>query len=124
MSRIVLDAGHGGHDSGATGNGLREKDLCLDIVKRIERQLKQYEGANVRLTRSNDTFVTLTERANIANNFNADLFVSVHINAFTNTTANGFETFRFTTVSARTRSFQNVLHTEIMKQIDLTDRGL
>src|SRR5690625_6628775 len=83
MSKIVvIDPGHGGHDPGAVANGLREKDLTLDISKRTKRYLERnYKGVKVYLTRTNDKYLTLAQRANYANRKNADLFVSMHINA-------------------------------------------
>jgi N-acetylmuramoyl-L-alanine amidase len=125
MTLIYLDAGHGGRDSGATGNGIAEKDIVLDICKRIEAGLKSFD-CRVMQSRTTDTFLTLAERTTRANNARADVFVSVHCNAFTNNTARGFETFRHTNTPARTVSFQNVLHEEIMKAIsgnNIPDRG-
>ncbi|WP_323789409.1 N-acetylmuramoyl-L-alanine amidase [Psychroserpens sp.] len=89
---VVLDAGHGGHDSGNLGNGYRESDIALKIVLAVGKQLEQNEGIKVIYTRKNDTFVTLRGRAKIANDAGADLFVSVHCNAH-NSAAHGTETF-------------------------------
>jgi N-acetylmuramoyl-L-alanine amidase len=122
MVRIVLDAGHGGTDSGAVGNGLREKDLTLNIVKKIDDMLKDYEGVEIIYTRTNDRFIELSERAAIANRAKADFFLSVHINAGGGT---GFESYIFNgNVSAKTIAYQNVIHGEIMKAIGgVRDRG-
>jgi N-acetylmuramoyl-L-alanine amidase len=122
MVRIVLDAGHGGTDSGAVGNGLREKDLTLNIVKKIGDMLKDYEGVEIIYTRTNDRFIELSERAAIANRAKADFFLSVHINAGGGT---GFESYIFNgNVSAKTIAYQNVIHAEIMRAIgNVTDRG-
>jgi N-acetylmuramoyl-L-alanine amidase len=76
---VVVDPGHGGHDTGATGNGAREKDLTLAIATRTAESLAA-EGATVIMTRKSDVFISLSERANIANRNRADLFVSIHIN--------------------------------------------
>jgi len=120
--RIVLDAGHGGKDAGAVGNGLREKDLTLTIVKYIGRMLGEYEGVEVHYTRTDDRFLELKERAAIANKLNADYFISIHINAGGGT---GFETFIYNdTTDAKTIAYQNVIHQEIMKAIgNVRDRG-
>jgi N-acetylmuramoyl-L-alanine amidase len=124
LTLIWLDAGHGGTDPGAVGNGLRESDIVLDICRRIETLLRNFE-CRVSQTRTTDTFVSLANRTSRANAANADLFVSVHCNAFTNTTARGFETFRHTNAPARSTSFQNVIHDEIMKSMgnNIVDRG-
>lgn len=91
---IVLDAGHGGHDPGSIGpSGLREKDVTLAVVRRVAERLEREEGVKVVLTRGGDEFVPLGERTKIANREKADLFVSVHANAATNRSAEGFETY-------------------------------
>lgn len=77
---IVIDAGHGGKDPGAVFSSVYEKNLNLDIAKRL-RKLLVAKGYEVIMTRTNDTFVELTERANIANENNADLFISIHNNS-------------------------------------------
>lgn len=91
---IVLDAGHGGHDPGANYDGFREKDLALAIVKELAKDLE--EDYNVILTRDKDVYIPLTTRANIGNEANADLFISIHLNAAKNRSANGIETFYYT----------------------------
>jgi N-acetylmuramoyl-L-alanine amidase len=120
--KIVLDAGHGGHDPGAVANGLKEKDLTLAIVKHIGCLLGDYEGVEVYYTRTDDRFLELSERAAIANKLNADYFISVHVNAGDDT---GFESYIFNgKVSAATIAYQNVVHAEIMKAIgNVKDRG-
>ncbi|MFA5352738.1 MAG: N-acetylmuramoyl-L-alanine amidase [Thermodesulfovibrionales bacterium] len=93
--RIVIDAGHGGHDPGAVGpGGLYEKDVVLDIALRVREMMeKDYPLYEVVLTRSQDVFIPLDERAAIANRGGADLFVSVHANASPNRKARGMETY-------------------------------
>jgi N-acetylmuramoyl-L-alanine amidase len=122
MVRIVLDAGHGGHDPGAVVNGLKEKDLTFAIVKHIGCLLDDYEGVEVHYTRTDDRFLELSERAAIANKLKADLFISVHINAGGGT---GFESYIYNgNVSTATIAYQNVIHQEIIKAIgNVTDRG-
>lgn len=78
---VVLDAGHGGRDSGAVGNGLLEKNLNLKIAKYCKAELEKYQGVKVYMTRSNDTFVELEQRVAIAVRYKADVFVSLHINS-------------------------------------------
>ncbi len=90
---VVLDAGHGGDDHGAEGPaGLREKDLVLDVARRLRTRL-EHDGLHVLLTRDADVYVPLAERTAIANKSGADLFVSVHANAATAHSARGIETF-------------------------------
>jgi len=90
---VVLDAGHGGHDEGATGpSGLREKDVVLDVTRRLEKRLER-AGVRVILTRSEDRFLSLEERTAVANDARADLFVSIHANASKSRTPQGIETY-------------------------------
>ena len=82
IGRIVIDAGHGGHDTGTIGpNGLMEKDLVLDVSLRLGRLLETRLGADVIYTRDDDTFIPLETRTAIANEHQADLFISVHANS-------------------------------------------
>ncbi|MEK6646953.1 MAG: N-acetylmuramoyl-L-alanine amidase [Candidatus Firestonebacteria bacterium] len=82
LKKIIIDAGHGGHDSGAKGpTKLLEKDMNIDIANRIVRLLKSKLPIEIIMTRTDDTFISLQERVNIANTNNADLFVSIHCNA-------------------------------------------
>ena len=91
---IVLDAGHGGHDPGASGpSGLTEKEVVLDVVKRVARMIEEDLRVKVALTRSADVFVPLRDRTNFANKQRADLFVSVHANAHPNSVSEGVETY-------------------------------
>jgi N-acetylmuramoyl-L-alanine amidase len=95
IGRIVIDAGHGGHDTGTIGpTGLMEKDLCLDVALRLGKIIEQrLPGADVVYTRSDDTFVPLEERTNIANQAKADLFLSIHANSSRDHDARGIETY-------------------------------
>ena len=94
INRIVIDAGHGGHDDGTIGpNGLREKDVVLDVALRLATLVQTRLGAEVVLTRSDDTFVPLTERTAIANEHKADLFLSIHANSSPAPAVAGTETF-------------------------------
>lgn len=96
---VVVDAGHGGDDHGAVGRaGLLEKDLVLDVARRLEARLREHE-LQVVLTRRDDQFVPLEERTSIANDARADLFVSIHANATLDRDVRGIETF-FLSLSA------------------------
>jgi len=94
INRIVIDAGHGGHDDGTIGpNGVLEKDVVLDVALRLATLVQTKLGAEVVLTRSDDTFVPLTERTAIANQYKADLFLSIHANSSPASSVAGTETF-------------------------------
>jgi N-acetylmuramoyl-L-alanine amidase len=93
VSRIVIDAGHGGHDPGARGKGVTESELVLDVALRLEKLLQKAPGVEVILTRRTDEFIPLPERTAIANREGADLFLSIHANASPNATARGIETY-------------------------------
>jgi N-acetylmuramoyl-L-alanine amidase len=95
ISRIVIDPGHGGHDTGTIGpHGLMEKDLCLDVALRLGTLIEQkLPAAEVVFTRKDDTFIPLEERTAIANEAKADLFISIHANSSHDDTARGIETY-------------------------------
>jgi len=95
ISRIVIDPGHGGHDTGTIGpHGLMEKDLCLDIALRLGRMIEdKLPNAQVVYTRKDDTFIPLEDRTAIANNAKADLFISIHANSSHDQAARGIETY-------------------------------
>lgn len=94
IGRIVIDPGHGGHDTGTIGSeGLYEKDVVLDISQRLGRLLQARLAADVIFTRNDDSFIPLEERTAIANRELADLFVSIHANSSTDTEARGVETY-------------------------------
>jgi N-acetylmuramoyl-L-alanine amidase len=95
VRRIVIDPGHGGHDYGAPGyiKGVFEKDIVLQIAKRLAKKIVQQLGCEVIMTRTSDRYLTLEERTALANTKNADLFVSIHTNAARNRRAYGMETY-------------------------------
>jgi len=94
IGKIVIDPGHGGHDTGTIGpNGLEEKDLVLDVSRRLGKLLQSRLGAEVIYTRKDDTFIPLETRTAIANQEGADLFVSVHANSSHDPDARGVETY-------------------------------
>ena len=90
---IVVDPGHGGHDSGARGNGYNEKDIALQVATRLANNLRR--DYNVIMTRDSDFFVPLDTRAKIGNDANADFFISIHLNSGSSSSANGTEVFYF-----------------------------
>ncbi len=90
---VVLDAGHGGHDSGNRGNGYYEKNIALNVALGIGKILLKNDNIKIIYTRKSDKFVKLVDRANIANKADADLFISIHCDAFTSSKAFGAGTF-------------------------------
>jgi len=99
--RIVLDAGHGGWDRGTVGQqGLLEKDLVLDVTRRLGKLLQARLGSEVMFTRTDDTYLPLDQRADLANQAQADLFVSVHANYSSSAAARGVETYYTNVFSA------------------------
>ena len=124
---IVLDAGHGGSDSGAVGkNNVYEKNVVLDVTKRLQQLLEQ-AGAKVVLTRSNDTFIPLNERPNIALKNYGEMFISIHTNSFGGSSALGTETYysdKITTNLKEELSLANYINKEIVKNANMVDRGV
>lgn len=122
--KIFLDPGHGGKDPGAKGFGLQEKDVVLDISKHAADVLTtKYIGVDVKLSRTTDRFVELIDRANMANNWGADYFISVHNNSF-NGSASGFESYIYNgNVSQQTKELQSQMHNYLAKELGLRDRG-
>jgi N-acetylmuramoyl-L-alanine amidase len=117
--KIVVDAGHGGHDSGAPGDKSVEKDHTLDIAKRVYSKL-QALGATVSMTRSDDTFISLQGRVDFAHRQHADIFFSVHINSYAKTSS-GTETYYYT---AQSRALANEVQKELIKATGLPNRGV
>ena len=99
---ITIDPGHGGHDPGAVGNGLQEKEINLSIALKVQKILKQ-KGINVVMTRTNDTYLSLSERVDVAVRKNADTFVSIHTNSAAAASASGTETY-FSSAALNSRS--------------------
>ncbi len=93
VARVVIDPGHGGHDPGARAKGLTEADVVLDVALRLEQLLLKQPGVEVMLTRRTDVFIPLEERTEIANREDADLFLSIHVNAHRSPKARGVETY-------------------------------
>jgi N-acetylmuramoyl-L-alanine amidase len=94
IGRIVIDAGHGGHDTGTIGvDGILEKDLVLDVALRVGKLLHDRLGSEIIYTRSDDTFIPLETRTAIANKAQADLFLSIHANSSPDSSARGVETY-------------------------------
>ncbi|HZY62086.1 MAG TPA: N-acetylmuramoyl-L-alanine amidase [Edaphobacter sp.] len=134
IGRIVIDAGHGGHDSGTLGvGGIEEKDVVLDVALRLGKLLHQRLGAEIIYTRSDDTFIPLETRTAIANKAQADLFLSIHANSSRDESARGVETYylNFTTApdALETAARENAVSdqsihqlSDLVKKIALKDK--
>ncbi|WP_303985473.1 N-acetylmuramoyl-L-alanine amidase [Niallia circulans] len=121
MVKIFIDPGHGGSDSGAIGNGLQEKNITLSIAQQIRKfLLNEYEDVEIRMSRNNDSAVSLSARVNAANNWNADFYLSIHVNAGG---GNGFESYIYPGVGAPTTTYQNDIHKEVIDETGFNDRG-
>ncbi|MCQ6274847.1 N-acetylmuramoyl-L-alanine amidase [Bacillus sp. V3B] len=123
--KLYLDPGHGGTDPGAQGNGLREKDITLDIALKIRAiLLNGYENVEVRMSRTSDSSKSLSQRTNEANSWGADYYLSIHCNAY-NGSAQGYEDYIHSGLSdsSTTAKYQDLIHTEVMKVNQLRDRG-
>ena len=121
VRKIVLDPGHGGKDPGATAFGLKEKDIVLTIAQKLAPVLAKQTGAEVILTRRDDRFIPLEERTAIANTNDADLFISLHINAHPSPKVHGIETYYLNlTTNAeamRVAAFENATSTHQMSDL-------
>lgn len=116
---IVLDPGHGGEETGAVGRmGLMEKDLALDIARRLRRRLERNSDLRVLLTREDDRQIPLRQRTALANNARADLFISIHLNSSRRSSAHGTETY-FLALTATDEEALNLARIE-----NLADEGL
>lgn len=128
MGKVVLiDAGHGGTDAGAVGNGMYEKTLTLRIALLTEKYLlEDYKGATVVQTRRGDSTLSLQARTDAAKRARADALVSIHINSAVNAAANGYEDFRHTTQGVTTGSgkLQTMIHSRVTNAgVFPTNRG-
>ncbi|WP_347551975.1 N-acetylmuramoyl-L-alanine amidase [Pseudalkalibacillus hwajinpoensis] len=120
---IVVDAGHGDHDPGASNGSLLEKDINLDVALYLKKKLKS-AGANVVMTRRDDTFLELRERSNIANSLNADAFISVHTNAASEA-AHGIETYWYDKYSsAESKALAESIQKRLIEVTEASNRGV
>lgn len=123
--KLYLDPGHGGTDPGAQGNGLQEKNINLDIALRIRTiLLNGYENVEVKMSRTDDSAKSLSQRTSEANAWGADYYLSIHFNAF-NSDAQGYEDFIHSSLSdsSTTAKYQDIIHAEVIKVNQLKDRG-
>ncbi len=130
LDTIIIDPGHGGKDPGAIGyRGTKEKDITLDVAKRVARKIEKNMNIKTVLTRDEDIFIRLQDRTKLANSENGKLFISIHANSAEDTRANGFETYMIGTnknaAAVKTAARENaVLDLENGDAIKLTDEDL
>lgn len=118
--KVVIDAGHGGSDYGAIRNGINEKDITLDVAKRVETLLKK-EGYAVKMTRTSDVYVPLQGRCDISNAYDPDIFVSIHVNSSVRPEITGIETHYY---HQESMSLAQTLHSSLASNINSKNRGL
>ena len=122
VQKIVIDPGHGGTDTGANGFGLQEKTINLDIALKLMEKLRNY--ADISMTRNTDVFVSLPDRAKLANKVGANLFLSIHSNAGGGT---GFESYIYNAAATENQQLREVIHEEVAvfyAQSGFVDRGM
>ena len=124
MKTVCIDPGHGGKDPGATGGGVREKDIVLNVAKKIGAFLEA-RGCTVMLTRETDVFVELSDRARMANAAKADLYVSIHCNSVRdNARATGMEVYHYTRASEASKRAARDIYDKLLPVCGLRGRGV
>ena len=123
MKIVCIDPGHGGKDPGAVSGGVDEKDITLDVSKKIASCLEA-QCCTVMLTRETDVFVELSDRARMANAAQADLFVSVHCNSSTRADTTGMEVYHYTHASEASKRAARVIYDKLLPACGLRGRGV
>ena len=124
MGKLVIDLGHGGHDPGAIGpNKTHEADVVLAIGKELDELLKGYD-LEVKFTRLSNVYLSLSERAKIANDFKADYFLSIHINSATDSSVRGVEVWQYSNKNDKLNKFSNCLCEDVSKIFNVRNRGV
>ncbi len=118
---IIIDPGHGGNDTGALRNNILEKNLTLDIAQKVRKELQKRGYSNVIMTRSSDSTLALADRVRIANDYHADIFVSIHINSSVKNEIHGIETHYY---SESGYNVAKIIHKKLMSNVEANDRGL
>ena len=119
--KVFIDAGHGGTDPGAVGNGLKEKDIVLSIATKLGALLNG-RGISIKYSRTNDTYLSLEERARLANAWGADLFVSIHANSATSS-VRGTECYTHPTANTATKTLSGNVSRAIASKFGISNRG-
>ncbi len=120
--KVFLDPGHGGSDPGAIANGIYEDELNLSIALKVQSLLKA-QGVDVEMSRTSDVFLSLAERAELANNYGADAFVSIHNNAFSSSSAYGIETY-YTATKTTSKELATPVQNNMVSQTGGYNRGV
>lgn len=120
--KVFIDPGHGGYDNGAVQNGVFEDEINLIISKKVESKLIA-KGVDVKMSRYDDTYLSLTQRSRMANDYGSDIFVSIHQNSATNSTANGIETF-YATSSIKGRELATDIQEDLIQFTNANNRGV
>ena len=120
--KVFIDPGHGGSDPGALGFGYRESDINLQVAKKVEDKLK-LKGIDVKMSRSSDVFYSLAERAEMANSYGADAFVSIHQNSASSTSANGIETY-YNRDRVEDKPLSDEVQNQVISQTEAYNRGV
>ena len=116
---VIIDPGHGGKDKGAYWYGISEKTLTLDVAKKVETLLRS-KGINVLMTRKSDQYVSIQDRASIANKHSNAIFVRIHFNAHTNSSVKGIETFY---LSSKGKKLASSIQSRLARRINTRNRG-
>jgi len=120
--KVFIDAGHGGSDPGALGFGYRESDLNLQVAKKVEDKLKS-RGIDVKMSRTSDIYHSLSERAEMANDYGADAFVSIHQHSATSKSANGIETY-YNRNKEEDKPLSNDIQNQLISKTNASNRGV
>lgn len=118
--KVFIDAGHGGKDNGSSHNGYLEDVINLQIAYKLKNKLIN-EGLEVEMSRNDDTYLSLSERATKSNNSNADIFISIHQNAACNTSANGIETYY---LGDKNKKLATTIHNSVINSTNANDRNV
>ena len=120
--KVFIDPGHGGYDNGAVQNGVFEDEINLQIAQKIEAKLKA-KGVQVKMSRYDDTYLSLTERTTMANNWGSDIFVSIHQNSATSSSANGIETY-YHSSRQDSKELAVEIQNDLIQSTNATNRGV
>ena len=119
--KVFIDPGHGGYDNGAVQNGVLEDEINLQISQKVEAKLKA-KGVQVKMSRYDDTYLSLTDRTKMANNWGSDIFVSVHQNSATSSSANGIETYYYSS-RQDSKELATEIQTDLIQSTSAVNRG-
>ena len=120
--KVFIDPGHGGYDNGAVQNGVLEDEINLQISQKIEAKLKA-KGVQVKMSRYDDTYLSLTDRTRMANNWGSDIFVSIHQNSATSSSANGIETYYYSQ-RQDSKELASEIQTDLIQSTNAVNRGV